>query len=161
MKELAFLQDLANAITGRPTAKASAEPAIDIWSYAEPAGEEPDPLKRNVLQWRRLISAVRDPLATFPGQSVSLVGFVHRAPGESAQEFTLARRVIRCCLADTVPLGLVIHTDRAEQFAPETWLHIEGEFVAASIQGKAKLAIAPTTIHPIPEPKKAYINGVF
>ncbi|HEY9648040.1 MAG TPA: TIGR03943 family protein [Chroococcidiopsis sp.] len=136
-------------------------PAIDIWVYAEPAGEEPDPLKRNVLQWRRLISSVREPLDEFPGQSVDVIGFVHRQPSDSAQQFTVARHIIRCCLADTVPLGLVVQWE-GEPFAADTWLRVRGQFARVDAgNGREKLAIAPSAIEVIPTPQKLYINGVF
>ena len=137
------------------------EAAIDIWSYAEPAGEEPDPLKRNVLQWRRLITSVREPLDIFPEQSVDIVGFVHRPFPGAPNQFVLARHIIRCCLADTVPLGLAIHTDTADDFESDTWLHVQGIFGTVDVRNRPTLVVIPEQIKPIPEPKKAYINGVF
>lgn len=135
-------------------------PAIDIWSYAEPAGEEPDPLKRNVLQWRRLISSVREPLDEFPGQPVDVIGLVQRSPNDEANQFTVARHVIRCCLADTVPLGLTVQWE-GEPFAAETWVRVRGKFMRVSGRAGEKLAIAPHSIEIIPTPQKLYINGVF
>ncbi|MBT9316871.1 TIGR03943 family putative permease subunit [Leptothoe spongobia] len=135
--------------------------AIDIWSYAEPAGEEPDPLKRNVLQWRRLITSVREPLDIFPGQSVDITGFVHRQFPGVPNQFILARRIIRCCLADTVPLGLAIHIDTADDFENETWLKVKGVFGTVDVRNRSTLVVIPDQIQSIPEPKKAYINGVF
>ncbi|MEO1399850.1 MAG: TIGR03943 family protein [Cyanobacteria bacterium J06635_1] len=135
--------------------------AIDIWAYAEPAGEEPDPLKRNVLQWRRLITSVREPLEIFPGQPVDVIGFVHRSFPETPNQFVLARCIIRCCLADTVPLGLAIHTETADDFANDTWLQVRGTFSTVAVRNKPTLVIIPEQIETIPEPKKAYINGVF
>jgi uncharacterized repeat protein (TIGR03943 family) len=165
LKSWNFIQNLTRAI-GKPAPmeepieesieESTEEPAIDIWLYAEPAGEEPDPLKRNVLQWRRLISSVRQPLDEFPGQPVNVLGFVHRALGEPPHQFTLARQIIRCCLADTVPLGLAVQWE-GEAFALGTWLHIQGHFT----QTEGRLAIAPTAIEVISPPQKLYINGVF
>ena len=135
--------------------------AIDIWSYAEPAGKEPDPLQRNVLQWRRLITSVREPLDTFPGEPVDVIGFVHRPFPTVPGQFVLARRVIRCCLADTVPLGLTIHTEQSEMFENDTWLRVQGVFGSAKVRKRPTLVVIPEQIEPISEPKKAYINGVF
>ena len=157
-----LLQNLAQWVTGS-TVKAPEETkaAIDIWSYAEPAGEEPDPLQRNVLQWRRLITSVREPLDMFPGQPEDIVGFVHRAFPGAPKQFILARRIIRCCLADTVPLGLAIYMDTADEFETETWLHVQGVFSTVDVRNRPTLVVMPNKIEPIPEPKKAYINGVF
>ncbi|MCU0567105.1 MAG: hypothetical protein MUF49_10970 [Oculatellaceae cyanobacterium Prado106] len=128
LQPIQFLQTLTQRILS-PNEPEEAE----FWKYAEPAGEEPDPLKRNVLQWRRVISAVRNPLEEFPGQAVDVLGFVHRQPGDGDRQFTIARHIIRCCLADTVPLGLE----------------------------KPTLVIVPSKLKPIREPQKVYINGVF
>jgi len=142
-----------------PAAPEAADaPAIDIWVYAEPAGEELDPLKRNVLQWRRLISSVREPLDEFPGQSVDVIGFVHRTP-HAAGQFTVARQIIRCCLADTVPLGLTVQWEG--ELAAETWLRVQGQFARVTGSGGDQLAIAPSSVEVIPTPQKIYINGVF
>ncbi|KPQ32237.1 MAG: TIGR03943 family protein [Phormidesmis priestleyi Ana] len=137
------------------------KPVIDIWAYAEPAGEEPDPLKRNILQWRRLITSVPDPLETFVGQRVDIIGFVHQRFQDNPSQFVLARHIIRCCLADTVPLGLVIHTDVNNNFETDTWLKVQGSFAKISVSSKLTLVVIPEQIDVIPEPQKAYINGVF
>lgn len=150
-----------NDLVDGPVNTATDDPALDIWSYAEPAGEEPDPLKRNVLQWRRLISSVRDPLETFPGQLVNVTGFVYRMPANSSDQFVIARSIIRCCLADTVPLGLVVHTPEATEFDDNTWLHVLGRFGIQSIQDRPTLVVFPNRIKRIAVPKKLYINGVF
>ena len=158
-----FAQNLSRWIFGRASdaKKAGEQPAIDIWAYAEPAGEEPDPLKRNVLQWRRLITSVREPLEIFPGQSVDVIGFVHRSFPDAPQQFVLARRVIRCCLADTVPLGLAIYTEAADDYESETWLKVRGTFGTVVVRNKPLLVVIPEQIEAIAEPQKAYINGVF
>lgn len=158
-----FVQNLSRWIGGRPREadKVNNNPAIDIWAYAEPAGEEPDPLQRNVLQWRRLITSVREPLEIFPGQPVDVIGFVHRSLPGAPQQFVLARRVIRCCLADTVPLGLSIHIDTADDFENDTWLKVRGIFGTVTVRNKPVLVVLPDQIETIPEPQKAYINGVF
>jgi uncharacterized repeat protein (TIGR03943 family) len=166
LKSWGMLKNLAETIL-KPAFERAAEPkieestndpAIDIWVYAEPAGEEADPLKRNVLQWRRLISSVREPLNEFPGQAVKVVGFVHRNLGDAPNQFTIARQIIRCCLADTVPLGLVVQWEEPIELA--TWLQVEGVFVKSGANSD-QLAIAPTQVKIIPQPQKCYINGVF
>jgi uncharacterized repeat protein (TIGR03943 family) len=164
LKPLNLLKNLTQAILqpASPPDPASSDetPAIDIWVYAEPAGAEPDPLKRNVLQWRRLISSVREPLDEFPGQPVDVVGFVHRTPQDEPHQFTVAHHIIRCCLADTVPLGLTVQW-QGEPFEAATWLRVQGQLDRVSGRAGEKLAIVPTNIKIIPTPQKIYINGVF
>lgn len=154
-----LLQNLAQFILGKE--QAEDKPAIDIWSYAEPAGEEPDPLQRNVLQWRRLITSVREPVDEFPGQPVDIIGFVHRPFPPMPDQFVLARRIIRCCLADTVPLGLAIATDIADTYEADQWLRVQGTFGTTLYRNRPTLVVKPDTITAIDEPQKVYINGVF
>jgi uncharacterized repeat protein (TIGR03943 family) len=159
LKQFPLLQNLAQFITGKePPTDA---PAIDIWAYAEPAGEEPDPLQRNVLQWRRLISSVREPVEEFPGQPVNIIGFVHRPFPPMPNQFVLARRVIRCCLADTMPLGLAIATEAADTYEADQWLRVQGCFGTTLYHNRPTLVVIPASITPIAVPQKAYINGVF
>ena len=159
LKNFPLLQNLAQFVTGKePTQD---EPAIDIWAYAEPAGEEPDPLQRNVLQWRRLITSVREPVDVFPGQPVDIMGFVHRPFPLMPNQFVLARRIIRCCLADTVPLGLAIATNTADTYEADQWLRVQGTFGTTLYRNRPTLVVIPETITPIAEPQKVYINGVF
>lgn len=156
-----LFQTLTQRVMGTMTPQLENAPAIDIWEYAEPAGEEPDPLKRNVLQWRRLISSVRDPLETFPGQPVDIIGFVQRSQFDTPNQFTLARPIIRCCLADTVPLGLIIYTPKASQFPTDSWLRVRGRLDTQLIRERATLVVMPKQMKAIATPKKQYINGVF
>lgn len=141
--------------------QAASQAEASFWDYAEPAGEEPDPLKRNVLQWRRTISSVRDPLAVFPGQPVDLIGFVHRSATDLPRQFTLARSIIRCCLADTVPLGLTVYTPDADLWETNAWVHVQGEFSVYSAEQRRMLVIQPSALALISPPKQIYINGVF
>ena len=159
LKKFPLLQNLTQFVTGKEPAKD--EPAIDIWSYAEPAGAEPDPLQRNVLQWRRLITSVREPVDEFPGQPVDIIGFVHRPFPPMPNQFVLARHIIRCFLADTVPLGLAIATDTADSYEADQWLRVQGTFGTTLYRNRPTLVVKPDTITAIDEPQKVYINGVF
>ncbi|WP_143467526.1 TIGR03943 family putative permease subunit [Leptolyngbya ohadii] len=159
LRPLNLLKNFADALLKPAAPESEDAPAIDIWVYAEPAGEEPDPLKRNVLQWRRVISSVRAPLDEFPGQPVDVVGFVHCTPNDDRNQFTVARHIIRCCLADTVPLGLAVQWEGS--FVPESWVRVRGKFARVAGSAGEKLVIVPTSVKVIPQPQKLYINGVF
>jgi hypothetical protein len=52
LKSFKLFQTLTDRVIGKSSIAEepqNQEAAIDIWQYAEPAGEEPDPLKRNLL----------------------------------------------------------------------------------------------------------------
>jgi uncharacterized repeat protein (TIGR03943 family) len=153
------LQSLSQWIGGRQAP--SETPAIDIWVYAEPAGEEANPLRRNVLQWRRLITAVPDPIFSFAGQPVDVVGFVHRPLGTPPNQLVVARQIIRCCLADTVPLGLTLQGEDLATYADQSWLRVRGRFEGVQQGTRSQLVVRPDRLEVIDPPQKQYINGVF
>jgi len=159
LKSLPFLQDLSRLIVGQE--QPGGQAAVNIWEYAEPATPEPDPLKRNVLQWRRIITAERTPIDVFSGQTVDIIGFVHRTASDTPESFTLARQIIRCCMADAMPSGLVVYSPKASQYSNDSWLRIRGVFGGRSLNDTPTLVIEPTHIKRIREPKKRFINGVF
>jgi uncharacterized repeat protein (TIGR03943 family) len=151
-------QDIS-AITPPPAVVQTAS-TFDMDQAYEPAGDEPDPLKRNILQWRRIISGVRDPVAAFAGQPVDLVGFVYHAPSDGTNHFSIARYVIRCCVADATPLGLPVQTTEATGLKPDTWVRVHGAFVVGTINGQTALVIEAHQIEPVPQPSTPYINGL-
>lgn len=159
IKPLAFIQDLSRLVVSNEQPEDQA--VVNIWEYAEAANPEPDPLKRNVLQWRRVISAERDPIEVFTGQAVEVTGFVHRTDNDSPHSFTIARQIIRCCMADAMPSGLVVYSPEASRYPTESWLRIRGVFKGRSLNEKPTLVIEPKQIKRIREPKKRFINGVF
>lgn len=159
MKEFKLWQNLTSLITANQPLSEETEP--DFWRYAEPAGKEPDPLKRNVLQWRRLLLSTKDAVSVFADQPVNVIGFVDR-PSESAENlFQLVRPIIRCCLDDTVTLGLPVLASEANSFELNTWLRIYGSFVPFTVGQRQILVIKPERIQKILKPEKTYINGVF
>jgi uncharacterized repeat protein (TIGR03943 family) len=163
LKSFSFLQDLTRliAVSDQSREQPEEQAAVNIWEYAEPANPESDSLKRNVLQWRRIIAAERDPIAVFSGQPVKLIGFVHRTANDTPETFTLARQIIRCCMADATPSGLIVYSSQASRYPTDSWLRIRGVFGGRSIHSKPTLVIEPTQIKRIREPKKRFINGVF
>ena len=162
LKKVSLWQDLASLVKG--TQKASEyedNEDADFWRYAEPAGKESNPLKRNVLQWRRLILSTKDAVSVFAGQPVQVIGYVDRDNLTEPHLFNLVRPVIRCCLDDTVPLGIPVFSQDTDQLTPGTWLMVTGLLTPVTINQRESLVVQPDAIKPISKPEKAYINGVF
>jgi uncharacterized repeat protein (TIGR03943 family) len=151
-------QDITTGATV-PTGFSQSISNFDMNRAYEPAGTQADPLKRNVLQWRRVLSSVRDPVATFSGQPMDVVGFVHRAPTTPPDQFNLARFVIRCCIVDASPVALPVQTSEAGSLPLDTWVRVQGAFAAGTVNGQRGLVITPTRIEPVPQPTRPYING--
>lgn len=162
LKTINLWQDLASLVNGaKGTPEDNSNEDADFWRYAEPAGKESDPLKRNVLQWRRLILSTKDAAAVFAGQPVQVLGYVDRSNVTEPHLFNLVRPVIRCCLDDTVPLGIPVFSREAEQLAPGTWLRVTGLLAPLTINQREALVVQPDSIQLIQRPERAYINGVF
>jgi uncharacterized repeat protein (TIGR03943 family) len=151
-------QDIAAIAPSNPMVQTAS--TFDMDQVYEPAGDEPDPLKRNILQWRRMISGVRDPVAAFAGQPVDVVGFVYHAPSDKTNQFSVARYVIRCCVADATPLGLPVQSTESAGLTPDMWVRVHGALVAGTVNGQTVLAIEAQQIEPVPQPTTPYINGL-
>jgi uncharacterized membrane protein YcgQ (UPF0703/DUF1980 family) len=162
LKTISLWQDLASLVKGTKKTPENDSPGdADFWRYAEPAGKEPDPLKRNVLQWRRLILSTKDAVSIFAGQPVQIIGYVDLDNLTEPYLFNLVRPVIRCCLDDTVPLGIPIFSQDTENLLPGTWLMVTGLLAPLVVKQRETLVVNPHSIKPIDKPDKAYINGVF
>ena len=88
-----------------------------------------------------------------PGKEVRLLGFVAKSPGRSRSSFELARFYITCCVADSVPIGIVIEsTDpNPPAFGRDDWLNVSGEIVrrGESLRVRAtKITRAEAPSHP-------------
>jgi uncharacterized repeat protein (TIGR03943 family) len=153
-------RDIASVAATGTASNAQDAATFDMSQAYEPAGDEPDPLKRNVLQWRRVMSATHDPVAALAGQPVDLVGFVYFGPGDGADRFTVARYVIRCCVADANPMGLPVHTAQAGSLKPDTWVRVRGVLAAGTANGQPALVIEPQRVEPVAQPLTPYINGL-
>jgi uncharacterized repeat protein (TIGR03943 family) len=151
-------QDITSGASVQPGFSQTATD-FDMNRAYEPAGKQADPLQRNVLQWRRVLSSVRDPVATFSGQPVDVIGFVHRTPTTPPDQINLARFVIRCCIVDANSVALVVQTSEASALELDTWVRVQGAFAAGTVNGQRGLVIAPTRIEPVPQPSRPYING--
>jgi uncharacterized repeat protein (TIGR03943 family) len=153
-------RDIASVPAPGTALNAQDATTFDMNQAYEPAGDEPDPLKRNVLQWRRVISATRDPVTALAGQPVDLVGFVYFGPGDGNDRFTIARYVIRCCVADANALGLPVHAAQAGSLQADTWVRVRGVFAAGTVNGQPALVIEIQRFEPVAPPHTPYINGL-
>ncbi len=156
-----FWQDITSLVTGNSEPDILESEEADFWRYAEPAGPEIDPLKRNVLQWRRLILTTPNPVAVLAGQPLQVTGYVEYSEIDSPNLFNLVRPVIRCCLDDTVSLGIPVLASGIDVASAGTWLYIQGIWVPGIVNSRETIVVEPHDIQLIPLPEKQYINGVF
>ena len=108
------------------------------------------PGQRTLTEWVRLLRSQQDP-DLVDGNPVNISGFVWTQRNGPP---LIARLTVWCCLADATPAGLAV--DWPDGFEPTTnqWLAIQGE-MAVSMRNEQRLAVLmPTTITPIPRPKR-------
>ncbi|MBL1176708.1 TIGR03943 family putative permease subunit [Pantanalinema sp. GBBB05] len=111
---------------------------------------------KSIIDWVRTLSLYPEPDA-YMGQKAKVQGFVIHSPDFPEQYLLISRFVITCCAADVYPVSLPVKlTQNRNAYKPDTWLEVEGQMVTETLAGKRQIAIAATSLKPIPEPKNPY-----
>lgn len=120
------------------------------------------PEDRTIIDWIRLINVYPEPDA-YEAETVDVSGFVIYPENWPAGYLMVSRFVLTCCAADAYPVGLPVklpegvNTAAAKDAYPvNSWLQVSGEMVTETIDGRRQVAIAPTDIRPIEEPRNPY-----
>ena len=113
--------------------------------------------ERSLIEWIRTLNVYPEPDA-YNGQKVKVTGFVIYPPELPEQYFWISRFIITCCAADAYPVGLPVKLSEGSrtEFPPDSWLEIEGIAITEELRGQRKLAILPTNIQRVNEPKNPY-----
>lgn len=114
------------------------------------------PAERSVIDWIRLLNVYPEPDA-YTDQPVNVTGFVIHPPEWDDNYLMVARFVLTCCAADAYPVGLPVKLtgDRTE-FAPDSWISVQGEMLTETIDGQRRLVIEPQEVLAVSEPKNPY-----
>lgn len=118
------------------------------------------PEERTVIDWIRLINVYPEP-DEYAGEAVGVKGFVIYPEGWPEGYLMVSRFVLTCCAADAYPVGLPVKlpadvTDARKAYPVDSWLDISGEMVTETLGRQRQVAIAPTTLTTIDEPKNPY-----
>ncbi|MBU7581385.1 MAG: TIGR03943 family protein [Nostoc sp. TH1S01] len=114
------------------------------------------PEERSLVDWVRTLNVYPEPDA-YTGQKAKVQGFVIRPPDLSKEYVFLARFVLSCCAADAYPVGLPVKLPaNPEQYAPDTWLEVEGQMATDNLNGKRQLTIVANSAKKIPQPQNPY-----
>lgn len=92
-----------------------------------------------------------------PGFEVDVVGFVAHAPQTPAGYFLLARFVVSCCVADAVPVGMLVEYPTARQPEQDRWVKVTGRVQVRLVQGLATPVIVGRTVEEVAKPDQPYI----
>jgi putative membrane protein len=88
------------------------------------------------------------------GDEVSFVGFVTRDEGTPADEFTLTRFLISCCVADALSVEVRVVGAPPGEFKEDAWVRVTGELYPLG----EEVAVDASEIEKVPRPKKPYLN---
>lgn len=119
-------------------------------------GQVTRPEARSLIEWVRTLNVYPEPDA-YTDQKAKVQGFVIHPPTLPDDFLIISRFVITCCAADAYPIGLPVKlTQSRSAYPPDTWLEIEGRMITVELNGKRQLAIASSSLNPIPKPANPY-----
>lgn len=113
------------------------------------------PEERTIIDWIRLINVYPEPDA-YEGEAVSVQGFVINPEEWGEEHLMVSRFVLTCCAADAYPVGLPVQLPAGESYPVDSWLEVRGQMTTETLDGRRQIAIAPTAIETIEEPKNPY-----
>lgn len=88
------------------------------------------------------------------GDEVSFIGFVAREEGDSADEFTLTRFVVSCCVADALSVQVRVAGAPPGRFKEDEWVQVTGNLYPLAQEA----VVDATEIVRVPRPKRPYIS---
>ena len=116
------------------------------------------PEERSIIDWIRLVNVYPEPDA-YEGESVAVEGFVIHPDTWPDDYLMVSRFVLTCCAADAYPVGLPVKltgTTAQADYPVDSWLSVTGQIQTEILDGRRQIAIAPTAIRTIEEPRNPY-----
>lgn len=93
-------------------------------------------------------------LAARAGESVEFIGFITRDEGAPADEFTLNRFLISCCVADALSAQVEVVDAPPGEFAVDEWVEVKGNLFP---RGR-EIVVDASTVRKVPRPKDPYLS---
>jgi uncharacterized repeat protein (TIGR03943 family) len=148
-------------ITPRPLgAAALSNREVSLESLTSVAIQErtavPRTAERTVLDWLIEFQRADNP-ADLSGQEAQVIGFVYRDSRFADDTFMAGRFIVSCCVADADPIGLIVQSAEAGQFAEDQWLEIRGAFQMGTFDGQETPLLIATEINPVGPPAQPYL----
>ncbi len=88
------------------------------------------------------------------GSEVDFTGFVTRDPGAAADEFTLTRFLISCCVADALSVEVRVVGAPPGQFEKDQWVRVAGKIYPLGDE----VIVDADSVEAVERPKKPYLN---
>lgn len=111
----------------------------------------------SINRWRSAFNSCQK-LSYFDNTSITITGFVSSGTLQNYgyDYFELARYVISCCAADSIPMKILVEKTPANSYRDGTWLTVKGKLMQKIINGKAEYVITESTATVIPQPEDPY-----
>lgn len=111
----------------------------------------------SINRWRSAFNSCQK-LSYFDNTSITITGFVLSGTLQNYgyDYFELARYVISCCAADSIPMKILVEKTPANSYRDGTWLTVKGKLIQEIINGKAEYVITESTTTAIPQPEDPY-----
>jgi len=112
----------------------------------------------SVVDWASLLRQTSD-LSFFANKPVVVSGFITADPEDPENLFYVARFVVTCCAVDAQPVGVPVYAPNwRSSFKIDDWVEVRGEFATNPSQSsKQPLAVDPSDITPIEQPREPYL----
>jgi len=119
--------------------------------------KQADSIKVTDLNYTEATSEINDFPGDYLGKTISMTGFVFRSPALTTSQLSLVRYVITCCVADSLPYGVMCEVKDAKNYPDGTWLSIEGTVQMGKYEDTDTPFIKVTSLKQIEAPKKPYV----
>ncbi len=130
------------------------------------------PEERTIIDWIRLVNVYPEPDA-YEDEPIEVTGFVIHPETWPAGYLMISRFVLTCCAADAYPVGIPVVLNGSgsgsgsssgsssdewsrESYPVDSWLKITGTIATETLDDRRQIAIIPTQITPIEEPRNPY-----
>lgn len=138
------------ALTNRSVTTSSLDTAGTTVTLASALAE------RDLLDWLQAFDEAPDP-AALAGQPATLIGFVHHEEFLEEDQFMLSRFVIVCCVADAIPVGMIVRWPGAADLAADEWVEVQGTFEVMALDEGALPVIVAERVTPTEMPYQPYL----
>ncbi|NOU69380.1 TIGR03943 family protein [Paenibacillus sp. LMG 31461] len=95
----------------------------------------------------------------FIGKKVQIQGYVYRLDIMNDKQFALGRFAMRCCVADSVPMAILVEADNPEQWKNDRFAVVLGTLEQRKIDGKNVLTIVAKSMETQNSPTSPYVYG--
>lgn len=97
--------------------------------------EGPDVIYLNAENYTNVLKSVHDDLDSYIGKKICFTGYIYRALDFKESEFVLARDMIISSDMQTLIVGFLCDSKKAEDFENESWVELTGEITKGSYHG--------------------------